>query len=63
MADWEYDVTDNKVMWAENLFRIFELDPTQQLHNYPVQLKLCHPRSDKRLSVAVDRAINDGEPF
>jgi PAS domain S-box-containing protein len=63
IADWEYDVINKKVTWSENLFRIFELDPRQQPPEYPGQLELYHPESAKLLRAAVDRAINDGEPY
>ena len=63
LGDWEYDFASSKVSWSENLFRLFDLDPTQDPPDYPDQLELFQPESAKTLDAAVKRAIKDGEIY
>ena len=53
LGDWEYDFASSKVSWSENLFRLFDLDPTQDPPGYPDQLELFQPESAKTLDAAV----------
>lgn len=63
IGDWEYDIANNNVTWSENLFRLFDLDPTQDPPDYQGQLELFQPESAKILEAAVQRAIHDGKIY
>ena len=57
MGSWELDRLTNRLEWSDEIFRIFEIDPTRLGASYQAFLNLVHP--DDRQSV--DQAYSDSE--
>ncbi|PKO39179.1 MAG: diguanylate cyclase [Betaproteobacteria bacterium HGW-Betaproteobacteria-6] len=55
LGSWELDLVSNELIWSEELYRIFELDPAQVVSSYKVFLNLVHPDDRDR----VDRVFRD----
>jgi PAS domain S-box-containing protein len=55
LGSWELDLVSGALTWSDEIFRIFEIDPTQFEASYEAFLALVHPedRAD------VDRAYRD----
>ena len=63
IGSWEWDMTTDTVMWSEELFRIFELDPSRGAPPFAQQRQLYQPESLERLRKVAEAAQNDGSPF
>lgn len=55
VGNWELDLVDNVLSWTEEIFRIFEIDPTRFGASYEAFLDGIHP-DDRAL---VDQAYRD----
>ncbi|HEY9619381.1 MAG TPA: PAS domain-containing protein [Crinalium sp.] len=63
LGNWEFDLGTQQVIWSEELFRIFGLDPTQPEPTYAEYLQFF-PESDRpRLQKLVDQAIATGMSY
>ena len=63
MGSWRLDLETNTVIWSEELYRIFGVDPHQPPPDYSVQSKLFTQESWSRLAAAVNNTIETGEPY
>lgn len=55
IGSWSLDLHNNRLTWSDEIFRIFEIDPTRFGASYESFLNAIHP-DDREL---VDRAYND----
>jgi len=63
VGSWAWDVATDTVLWSDELFRIFQLDPGRGAPSFAEQPKLFHPEDMQRLQQAVDIAIAGGAPY
>jgi PAS domain S-box-containing protein len=63
VGGWEFDLPSGRVVWSEELFRTFAMDPAQGAPGYERQQNLFEPESWARLNSAVDRSIRTGEGY
>ena len=55
LGHWELDLRSNRLTWSDEIFRIFEIDPTNFKESYEAFLEAIHPM-DRQM---VDKAYND----
>lgn len=62
VGGWELDAETMEVRWTEETYRIHEVPPD---YKPPLQeaIDFFHPEDRERLSRAVERALNTGEPY
>lgn len=63
MGSWSFNVASDEVEWSEELFRIVGLDERTAAPNYAAQEKIFAPLSWAKLTAAVGRCIELGEPY
>ena len=63
IGSWEWDVPTDTVTWSDELFRIFQLDPTEGAPPFARHPEFYHPDDYERLLRAVDSAVNEGTPY
>ncbi len=63
IGSWEWDVAKDRVTWSEELFRIFQLDPSAGAPAFAEHHRLYGPDDLARLQTAVATAVNQGIPF
>ncbi len=63
VGGWEWVVSDDRVRWSEELFRIFKMEPAAEAPSYSEHVKLYSAPDFLKLAEAVDRAVNDGIPY
>ncbi|XGV97133.1 MAG: PAS domain-containing protein [Leptolyngbya sp. BL-A-14] len=63
LGDWEFDLTTQKIIWSQELFRLFELDSTQGEPTYTEHLQSFFPESRAQLEQAVEQAVTLGKPY
>lgn len=63
VGSWEFDLTTRTVTWSDELFRICGLEPQPAAPNRPESLQLIHPDDVEGVLQAVERGIQQAEPF
>lgn len=63
VGSWEWDVASDTVIWSDELFRIFRLNPKQGGVSYADHPKIYTPESMERLDMEVKHALESGEPY
>lgn len=63
LGSWQWDLATNKIVWSDELFRIFQLEPAATAPAFEVQDKLFPPADMARLREAVDRAMTQHMPY
>jgi PAS domain S-box-containing protein len=63
LGSWELDATTNRMVWSEEVYQIFGLDP--QLHEASSEslLAAVHPGDSERVTAAYVRRGQDGAPY
>jgi PAS domain S-box-containing protein len=60
---WEFDVRSQQLMWSEEKFRIFGLDPTGPQPTYTQLIEMMHPDDRDSFEQSVYRALTDGTSY
>ncbi|MGB3511724.1 MAG: PAS domain-containing protein [Microcoleaceae cyanobacterium] len=63
IGSWENDLTTGEIIWSEELYNIFGLDPNLSSVTEEDYLKLVHPDDLPALQKAIELAINHGESY
>ncbi len=63
VGSWRLDVASNKVIWSEELYRMYGFDPKLPPPPYSEHQKLFTPESWKKLSTALQNTQNTGNPY
>ncbi len=57
LGSWELDLVTQNVVWSEEMFRIFALDPEQQEFTYSEYVQMIHPEDREFWQVMIADAI------
>ncbi len=57
VGSWEWNLQNNDLWWSDEVYRIFELDPTEEQPTYDMFLSHVHPADRDTLEQAVQRAM------
>ncbi len=63
IGNWEYDLKDQELLWSDEVFRIFEIDPTQTSASREAFLEVTHPDDRERVEQAYLEAIDELHPL
>jgi PAS domain S-box-containing protein len=63
IGSWEWDVPTDTVTWSDELFRIFQRDPTEGAPSFAQHVGLHPPEDFARLAEAVESTLNDRTPY
>ena len=59
----QYNPLDGRVIWSDELYRIYGVDPSTFTPTYASALKLAHPLDRAAWGEALAEALRTGEPF
>ncbi len=59
VGSWETDLLTLKVIWSEETYRIFEIDPAMFKTSHPGFLEFVHPDDKAKVDAAFVRSVND----
>lgn len=62
-GSWERDIVSGKVIWSDELYRIFGLDPDSNAPSLEIFLERVHPENRAWVKSLLDAALRDGIPF
>src|SRR6185503_7020475 len=60
---WEWDASANRVIWSDELFRIFGLEPQSTPATFEGYLDRVHPEDRARVQEAVQKALREESSF
>ena len=63
IGSWEWRVSDDRVTWSDQLFRIFGLDPATFEPSYEGVLRQVHPIDRERVRVEIETAVRERRPY
>lgn len=62
-GSWELDLVSNNLLWSEEIFRLFEVDPARFMPSYQEFLDIVHPEDRKIVSQAYTDSLKDRQPY
>lgn len=63
VGSWELDLRSNVLEWSDEIFRIFEIDPTRFGASYEAFLNAVHPDDRERVNRAYVQSVADRQPY
>ncbi len=63
LGNWDWHVADNSLVWSDEMYRIFGLDPEHDAPSYAAFMDYVHPEDRQRVVAAMDRALTSGNRF
>ncbi len=63
IGTWRWDLTTDQVVWTDELYRMYGLDPKKLPPPFSEHMKLFTPDSWEKLSVSIERARTSGIPY
>jgi PAS domain S-box-containing protein len=63
LGTWSWNIADDTVVWSDEVYRVFEIDPALPAPGYGQIAALHPPDSRAELAAAVRRAVEIGEPY
>jgi PAS domain S-box-containing protein len=63
VGSWYLDNVTNQVTWTEELYKMYDFDPTQPVPPFTEHRKLFKPESWERLSASLENARKNGVPY
>jgi PAS domain S-box-containing protein len=63
VGSWEWDLGNDRILWSEELYRIYGVDAHSCAASYDAFLELVHPDDRADLGAVVTHALETGEPY
>ena len=63
IGTWDWDIANETLVWTDEIYRIFGLKPQEFAATYPAFLSYIHPEDKQSVIDAVDRSVNNNEPY
>ena len=63
IGSWEWDVLGNEVVWSDELYRIYGLEPGTVKVTYQTYMDLVHPDDRESTAAAIQTALDEGDSF
>ncbi len=63
IGSWDWDSTTDTIRWSDEYYRIYNIDPKLPTPAYQEHLKVYTAESGARLNIAVEKALQTGEPY
>jgi diguanylate cyclase (GGDEF)-like protein/PAS domain S-box-containing protein len=59
LGSWEQDLTTKKIIWSDEIYRIFETDPSTFSPSYEAFMNLVHPQDRERVNLAYTETVQN----
>lgn len=63
LGSWEQDLTTQKLIWSDEIYRIFETDPSTLSPSYDAFMNLVHPHDRERVNLAYTETVQNRAPY
>ena len=61
VGSWEYDIAEDTLLWSDQAFRIFGVDPEKFAVTYEAFLECVHPDDREAVDSAYTRSVDEGQ--
>lgn len=61
LGHWEMNLHTGEMVWSDEIYRIFGLDPQSTTPSYEVFLKAVHPDDSERLAIHIKKIRQEGD--
>ncbi|MCB1776602.1 MAG: PAS domain S-box protein [Candidatus Competibacteraceae bacterium] len=63
MGSWELNISSNQLIWSDEIFRLFELDPAHFDASYDAFLNAIHPEDHEAVNKAYTDSLQTRQPY
>ncbi|MFZ5861656.1 MAG: putative bifunctional diguanylate cyclase/phosphodiesterase [Nitrospirota bacterium] len=63
LGSWELNLAENTLWWSDEVYRIFEIDPSRFAASYEAFLEVVHPDDRESVHRAYQESINNRTPY
>jgi PAS domain S-box-containing protein len=63
IGNWELDLKNNVLIWSDEIFRIFEIDPEKFGASYEAFLDAVHPGDKETVNLAYTNSLKTKKPY
>jgi len=63
IGNWEWNVLTNEIVWSDEVYRIYGMDPARNKPSYEIVVQTVAPEDQKKFVDAVESAVRDGAHF
>ena len=63
IGNWEFDILKNKIIWSDEIYRIFDLKVNEFEANYEAFLSNIHPDDKKRVDQVYMESLEKKQPY
>ena len=63
VGNWDWDIKADRLIWSDEIYRIFGLEPQQFEPTYKAFLKSVHPDDRAKLEEAVNQSVTNQRPY
>ena len=63
LGSWEQDLTTQKLIWSDEIYRILEVEPGTFSPSYEAFFKLVHPQDRERVNHAYTESVQNRAPY
>lgn len=63
LGSWEWNITDDTLVWSDEMYRLYGLEPGKEPITFERYQSLLHPEDREAAREVIARALETGEPF
>lgn len=63
LGHWSFDLTNNTLIWSDQIYKIFELDPAEFSPSYENFLDVIHPDDKELVDKTYQDSLNNRTPY
>jgi PAS domain S-box-containing protein len=63
LGNWDWDIVANRLVWSDEIYRIFGLSPQQFGATYDSFLSYVHPEDRELVKQSVNEVLYEGRPY
>lgn len=63
LGNWSFDINSHKIVWSDEVFRIYGRDPSQSEPSYEQLLQQIHPDDVAQFQHYVEQAMTEGKSY
>jgi len=63
VGNWSWDIKEDKLIWSDELYRIYGLMPQNEPGSYAEYFSFIHPEDKEAFTSNVQQAIKEGRPW
>ena len=63
LGSWEWDIPTNSIVWSDEMYRLYGIDPAAGPIDYETYQSLLHPDDRAHSQSTISESLRTGEPF